>query len=171
MATLPVGLYSGDRNFLIVLLIAGVFCIGVSCKKNEMDISQSEVVPADKQESTMSEKTDVPVQNSPCLDENARTAAQRKMDANLICAAHPPASPEFRRPELRADGEGRVLVDIRSNVTDDLLVLIRSHGGRIVSKSPPYKTILGYIPLDALEKIADSQDVTFIMPASEATTD
>lgn len=155
---------------LLIAIIAGALCISASCKKHEMILGQPKIISADKEEGTNSVKKDVSDRKSPCLDKNARTAVQRKMDTNLICAAHPPHSSEFRQPKLRTDSQGRILIDIRTTATDDLLLLIRSLGGRIVSESPTHKTILAYIPLEVLEKIAESQDVFFMMPAAEATT-
>ena len=76
LGTLPIGFHIWNRNFILILLSAGVMFISVSCKKDEMILKQSKIVPVNKQESSELENKDISGQNSPCLDKNVRTAAQ-----------------------------------------------------------------------------------------------
>ncbi|MBZ5704479.1 MAG: hypothetical protein LAN63_03940 [Acidobacteriia bacterium] len=107
---------------------------------------------------------------SPCLDKAARTPAQRKISSQLLCALYPPKTPLRAKPRLRTDSEGRVFVDIRGKVTDKLIACVGKMGGKVVSHSERYNSILAYVPLEKLEKIAGLRQVKAIRPAAEAMT-
>jgi hypothetical protein len=106
---------------------------------------------------------------SPCRDKSARTPAQRKISSQLLCALYPP-EPASTKPRLRTDDEGRVLVDIRAKVTDKLLACVGEMGGKVVSHSERYNSILAYVALGKLEKLAELPQVKAIRPAAEAIT-
>jgi hypothetical protein len=107
---------------------------------------------------------------SPCRDKAARTPAQRKISSQLLCAMYPPQPPASAKPRLRSDSEGRVLVDIRAKLTDKLVACVGKMGGKVVSQSERYNSILAYVALDKLEKIAGLRQVKSIRPAAEAAT-
>jgi hypothetical protein len=107
---------------------------------------------------------------APCLDQAARTPAQRKISSQLLCVLYPPKPPFRGRPRLRTDGEGRVLVDIRARVTEKLIAGVGKLGGKVVSHSERYNSILAYVALDKLEEIAELPQVKAIRPAAEAIT-
>lgn len=107
---------------------------------------------------------------SPCLDKAARTPAQRKISSQLLCALYPLKPRLDAKSRLRSDDEGRVLVDIRGKVTDKLVACVGKVGGKVVSHSERYNSILAYVPLGKLEKLAGLQQVKSIRPAAEAIT-
>jgi hypothetical protein len=83
---------------------------------------------------------------------------------------YPPQPPASAKPRLRSDSEGRVLVDIRAKLTDKLVACVGKLGGKVVSQSERYNSILAYVALDKLEKIAGLRQVKSIRPAAEAAT-
>lgn len=107
---------------------------------------------------------------SPCRDKSARTPAQRKISSQLLCALYPPEPQASTKPRLRTDDEGRVLVDIRAKVTDKLVACVGKMGGKVVSHSERYNSILAYVALNKLEEIAGWRQVKAIRPAPEAIT-
>jgi hypothetical protein len=106
---------------------------------------------------------------SPCRDKSVRTPAQRKISSQLLCAVYPP-EPAGTKARLRTDDEGRVLVDIRGKVTDRLVACVGKLGGKVISHSARYHSILAYVALDKLEKLAGLRQVKAIRPAAEART-
>ena len=111
------------------------------------------------------------------MDEKAsRTPAQRKVGSGLLL--------EMKRrrgdplllavPTLRSSVEiapdGTTLVDIKADVTDDLLRRIEDLGGVIINSHPRYNAIRARLPVDIVETLADSPDVRFIRPAAQAIT-
>ncbi len=109
-------------------------------------------------------------------EKESRTPEQRKIDSQLLYAIYQMRGEAKAKGvptdgiRLRKDDKGRVLVDVRAIVTDKLVSTIRRHGGRIVSRSERYHSILAYVALGKLETIARSDDVKFISPAAEART-
>jgi hypothetical protein len=71
---------------------------------------------------------------------------------------------------LRKDNKDRVLVDIRSEVTRRLISHIKRNGGNILSSSSKDHSLIAYVPLNQLEKIAELNEVRFISQPSEAVT-
>ena len=104
----------------------------------------------------------------------SRSAAQQKIDSRLLL-------PMKRRqgdtlflsvPELRTaveiDRQGMVLIDIRAEVTDDLLAFIQQLRGSVVNRVPRYDSIRARLPIDQLETLAQRKDIRFIRPAERA---
>jgi N-acetylneuraminic acid mutarotase len=109
------------------------------------------------------------------LDEKSLwTPAQAKMDSALIHAvkkhrgqAFAPGAPNLQiGVETRTDG--RVLVDIRANVTSNLLGLIEQGGGEVINNFPQFHAIRAAVKLDQLETLAAIREVTCIRRAVEA---
>jgi hypothetical protein len=61
-------------------------------------------------------------------------------------------------------------VDIRAGATDKLFAYVGKLGGKVVSHSERYNSILAYVALDKLEEIAELPQVKTIRPAAEAIT-
>ena len=107
------------------------------------------------------------------MDEKAaRSPAQRKISSHLLYA-------EKRRrgdllfqavPTLRSgvqvDSAGQVEVDIKAEVTDDLLRRIVDLGGSVVASVPRFRAIRARMPLAQLEALAGSSQVTAVRPAA-----
>lgn len=109
-------------------------------------------------------------------EKDARTPAQRKINSQLLyeiyrrrgeadLKAIPPA-----RTSLTIDAQGRVLVDVRAEVTAALQKTIRSLDGAIVSMSAEHRSIIARVPIAKLERLAEEAAVRFIEPAAEART-
>jgi hypothetical protein len=109
-------------------------------------------------------------------EKRARTAAQRKIDSQLLYALYRKRGEAQARNiptgELRVkfDEKGRALVTIRARVTRTVLAKIKRLGGEVVSSSERYNDILARMPLEKLEELAALKDVRAIMPADEAMT-
>jgi hypothetical protein len=106
----------------------------------------------------------------------ARTPAQRKIDSQLLYAIYRERGEGETKgvPEgdLRVtfDRKRRALVSIRARVTKDLLAIVKTLGGEVVSSSERDNDIRAWLPLGKLEELAASKTVSAIMPAEEATT-
>ena len=112
-----------------------------------------------------------------------RTPAQRKVGSRLLelAAARalresgesppsdtgPPAQPA---PEEGQAEDGRVLVDIRADVSPAVLARIRELGGAVVTSVPGYRAIRALLPLSSVERLAALDAVRTIRTADEAVT-
>ena len=108
------------------------------------------------------------------LDEKAsRTPAQRKISSDLLLNMRAERGRSIRNavPELRTsvqvDENETTLVDIKANVTQDLLRKIKEVGGTVVNSFPQHQAIRARIPIQRLESIAESPDVRSIRSADE----
>ena len=69
------------------------------------------------------------------------------------------------RRDVRVDRHGRALVDVRAQVRPALEKKIKALGGIIVSTSGTYDSIVGWMPLLTLERLAADKTVRAIEPA------
>jgi len=103
---------------------------------------------------------------------DARTVAQRKINPRVLSAIY------RRRGDVRGksvakdpssvqiDRHGRALVDVRAQVRPQLEKKMRALGGIVVSRSNAYDSIVGWMPLQTLERLATDPGVRAIEPAS-----
>jgi hypothetical protein len=102
-------------------------------------------------------------------DKRSRTAAQQKIDSQLLSAARlerqKVASIES---DVMYDTAGRAAVDISGEVTDNLLEAIRQEGGEVVNSYPQFKSVRAYLKLSSLETIAGLSEVRIISRAARA---
>jgi hypothetical protein len=116
------------------------------------------------------------VQRSIAQEKRTRSAAQQKIDSQLLYALYRERGEAEAKGvpagELRVkfDQQGRAIVSIRARVTRKVLAKIRALGGKIVSSSPSYNDITAHLALEKLEELAALKDVRAIMPAEEAIT-
>ncbi|HWQ36072.1 MAG TPA: S8 family serine peptidase [Blastocatellia bacterium] len=110
-------------------------------------------------------------------EKESRTPAQQKIDSHLLLALKVrrgdplvSAVPAARQNTALADSAGRTLVDIRAEVSKELLSKIEQLGGEVVSSFARYKAIRARLPLDSLEALAGEAAVRFIAPADEGWT-
>ena len=109
-------------------------------------------------------------------EKESRTPAQKKIDSQLLYAIYQMRGQARKKGtpttevRLRKDEEGRVLVDVRAQVTEKLVSRMTKLGGAVVSRSESYHSILAYLPLGKLEALAKYKEVVFISPASESIT-
>ena len=104
---------------------------------------------------------------------DARTVAQRKINARVLSAIY------RRRGDLQGktvakdpatvqvDRHGRALVDVRAQVRPELQKKIKALGGIVVSTSNTYDSIIGWMPLQTLERLAADSSVRAIEPAQQ----
>lgn len=102
---------------------------------------------------------------------DARTVAQRKINTSVLSAIY------RRRGDLRAravvtdgravrvDRHGRALVDVRAQVRPELEKKMKALGGIVVSTSRTFDSIVGWMPLQTLERLATDPGVRAIEPA------
>ena len=117
-----------------------------------------------------------------------RTPAQRKVSSQLLDAIGSPQLPEGQegggeepQPPARSgprrpaatDGVAEfefVTVDIRADVTPEVLGRIRALGGTVINSVPKYRAIRAQLPLVAVQPLAALSAVQSIRPADEAVT-
>jgi hypothetical protein len=109
-------------------------------------------------------------------EKNTRTPVQDKIDSQLLYAsrAHRGIQPVPGVPgtfsAVAADNTGRVVVDIKAQVTDLVLAQIRSAGGTIINSFPALDAIRAVIPIDRVEDLAAIPEVRFIQPQEQFET-
>jgi len=101
---------------------------------------------------------------------DARTLAQEKINARVLTAIYhrrgdakgkAVASPSG----IQVDRHGRALVDVRAQVKPELEKKIKALGGIVVSTSTTYDSIVGWMPLLTIERLAADPTVRAIAPA------
>jgi hypothetical protein len=107
----------------------------------------------------------------------ARTPVQKKIDSQLLFAGKMNRNEPIAKGidkmavDLDRDETGRVLVDLKADVSEDLLGEIQERGGKILSSLAEYKAVRAAVPLDEIENLGERADVRFIAPASRAERD
>lgn len=145
------------RAFLTVLCIAGPGSLGFAAdppKLSDEAIRQIETLQAEKA---------------------SRSPAQKKMDSQLVHAARilrgkAIAGAPKLQPALKVRGDGRVLVDMDATVSDALLERIKAGGGQVIVSVPELKAVRALVSPLLAEELAGRDDVRFVRPAVEATT-
>ncbi|MYD97727.1 MAG: hypothetical protein F4X98_10120 [Gammaproteobacteria bacterium] len=120
-----------------------------------------------------------------------RDPAQRKIDSRLLDASRLAQGnevvPAYNRPPVEIEASGdpertdwyvapsqdgplRVLVDLRADVTPELLARIEDLGGEVVNSVGKYRAIRAWMPLDNMETIAALDQVQWIRVADQAIT-
>lgn len=117
------------------------------------------------------------VGQAPRPEKDARTPAQRKINSQLLYeiyrargeakAKHVPPGPTG----VRIDAKKRAYVDIRAEPTPGLQKKVRSLGGTIVSVYSQYHSVVAWVPLKSLERLAQDSRVRAIEPVAEAMRD
>jgi hypothetical protein len=101
---------------------------------------------------------------------DVRTAAQQKIDGRVMDAIYHRRGDArgkvvvTRAPGIHVDRHGRALVDVRAPVRPALEKKFRALGGVVVSTSQPYDSIVGWMPLLTLERLAADPTVRAIVP-------
>ncbi len=104
-----------------------------------------------------------------------RTPAQRKVSSQLLDARRA----QVREPKATAEPGGRqatgatderVLVDIRADVTAEVLARIRELGGTVVNSVPRYRSVRAELPLAGVESLAELDAVQAIRTADMPVT-
>ena len=115
-----------------------------------------------------------PVQRPIPSEKESRTPAQQKIDSQLLYELYRlrgQAKEKQVPPDptgVRLDGGGRALVDVRADLTPALEQKVTTLGGTIRSTSREGRSIIAWMPLEKLERLADDPAVRAIVPAAEA---
>jgi hypothetical protein len=103
---------------------------------------------------------------------DARTLAQEKISPRVLTAiyhrrgdAKGKTVPSSGLGAIQVDRHGRALVDVRAEVRPELEKKIKALGGVVVSRSLTYDSIVGWMPLLTLERLAADRTVRAIEPA------
>ena len=100
----------------------------------------------------------------------SRSPAERKIGSPLLYAARMrrglAAAPGVARlrSAVDLDAEGRALVDLRADATPGLLAEIESVGGVVLASRPELRSVRARVPLDALETLAQRDEVDSLRP-------
>jgi hypothetical protein len=109
-------------------------------------------------------------------EKERRTAAQQKIDSQLLYEIYRAEGSDRQKnvppgnTGVKIDSRKRALVDVRADVTPNLEKALVRSGATIVSTSREYHSIIAWIPLLKLERLAKDRTVRSIAPAPEATT-
>ena len=104
---------------------------------------------------------------------NARSLAQEKINGRILTAIY------HRRGDakgktvraaatggtIQVDRHGRALVDVRAQVRPELEKKMKALGGVVVSRSLTYDSIVCWMPLLTLDRLAADRTVRAIEPA------
>ena len=105
---------------------------------------------------------------------DARTVAQQKINPRVLSAiyhrrgdAKARTVPVASQASIQVDRHGRALVDVRAQVRPDLEKKFKALGGVVVTTSSTYDSIVGWVPLQTLERLAADPTVRAIEPAAQ----
>ena len=101
---------------------------------------------------------------------------QKKLDSQLIYALRqkrlgavlPGVS--ALRARVSLEPSGSLLVDVRAQVSPELLDFIKRNGGTVVNSFPRYHAVRAMLPLEATDSLAKRADVPVDPPAEQAST-
>ena len=108
------------------------------------------------------------------MKSRSRTPIQQKIDSHLLYAdkmqrGEPIAEGvTTQRLNLDRDNQGRILVDIKADVTQSVLQSIAVLGGNVINSYPEYRAIQAGVPLSEIENLAAQKEVAFIQPVVHA---
>lgn len=102
---------------------------------------------------------------------DVRTLAQQKINGRVLAAIYHRRGDAAGKvvpmngPRIQVDRHGRALVDVRAQIRPDLEKKIKALGGIVMSTSATYDSIVGWMPLQSLERLAADPSVRAIEPA------
>jgi hypothetical protein len=104
---------------------------------------------------------------------DARSVAQQKINPRVLSAIYRRRGDVVRSKSVAntpgsmilVDRHGRALVDVRAQVRPELEKKMKALGGIVVSTSQTYDSIVGWMPLQTLERLAADSGVRAIEPA------
>ncbi len=109
-------------------------------------------------------------------EKSTRTPAQRKLDTQLHRVVRQgrfsPATPGLNSvgAAVQVEPDGRLLVDLRADVTPGLLQFIAANGGQVINSFARDRAVRARVPLGMIEQLAARSEVRFVRPADEAIT-
>ena len=105
-----------------------------------------------------------------------RTPAQQKVSSDLLHAERiqrgEPITDDavLRQSLVEIDPGDMVTVDIRADVTPEVLARIDALGGSVINSVPRYSAVRAQLPLAAVETLAELEAIQWIRPADQAVT-
>ncbi len=100
-----------------------------------------------------------------------RTPAQRKVSSQLLPARQAQGYGVARlQAPVEDAADEMTMVDIRADVTPEVLARIRDLGGTVITSVPRYRAIRARLPLAGVEPLATLDAVQTIRPADQAVT-
>jgi uncharacterized repeat protein (TIGR01451 family) len=109
-------------------------------------------------------------------EKESRTPAQQKIDSQLVYGLKQSRNQPIAtgvpnlRLAIKQEADGRVWVDLKANITPDLLNLITNSGGTVLNSSPQFNSARILIPLSLIETLAARPDVQFVQAAVRMMT-
>jgi hypothetical protein len=109
-------------------------------------------------------------------DKLLRTPAQKKISSQLLYTIRmlrgqpTAAGVPYLETDVEIDDNNNLFVDIRADVSNDLLARLRSLSVQITNSQPKYRNIRALVPADKVEQIAGWPDIYFIRPRQQAIT-
>ncbi len=116
----------------------------------------------------------LPAQRATPSEKESRTPAQQKINSQLLYELYRLRGEAKKKnvpPDptgVKLDQKGRALVDVRAEVTPALQKNVRTLGGTIESTSTEHRSIIAWVPLNRLERLAALPAVRAIEPAAQA---
>lgn len=107
-------------------------------------------------------------------EKKSRTPGQRKIDTQLLYALKRQRGEAITNEvqtlevDVKPDIDGKVLVDIRAEVSAEVISALEKARGEIVHRSERYKSIRVRLPLGSLEGLAGMTEIKNIRSAFEA---
>jgi Subtilase family len=108
-------------------------------------------------------------------EKESRSPVQQKIDSQMLYemkkrSGRMPKGMPALQTGIKPDQSGKVSVDIKAKVTDELLRQIKSAGGEVVYSSEEGGSIRAKLPMTQMEILAGNKDVNFIGPAVQGET-
>jgi subtilisin-like proprotein convertase family protein len=101
-------------------------------------------------------------------EKEARSPVQRKISSALLYAKYGMPVPSKLASNITPDDSGRVLVDIKGQVSAGMVDGVKSLGGTVTSSSVEHGSIRALVTLDSLEGVAGLAGVRNVRPALQA---
>ncbi len=164
----------GRSRLLFIILLA--VCAGAAAAAGGLSNAGRRASAAPPQEEPGISPEALAQIESLIAEKESRTGAERKIDSQLIYEM------KMRRGEWIADrvaavetdveynDDGKVVVDIKADVSDGLLSQLRAGGADILNTVAGAQSIRASVPLDNVEAIASLPGVSYIQPKQEAVT-
>ena len=145
---------------LLILLTVQVACAAQPLSRAATSAGESNI---DTQQA--SPKSDLPPSaigqiESILKEKAARTPAQQKISSQLLYAMKTQRGEDVARgvqklrTGVKVEADGTTLVDIKAQVTKEVLTQIEVLGGTVISSFPQYQAIRARIPLGQIEALA-----------------
>ena len=115
----------------------------------------------------------LPIQLSQGPSKKDLTPAQKKLDSHLLVEIFRRQGTAEKRNRpigptgVKIDKQDRAYVDIRAEVTSKLRKKVEAAGSKIVSTSVQYRSIVAWVPILSLEKLAEDATIYSIIPTPE----